>query len=80
MGLMQHTETTVHDGSKSGHDGLLDSKAAGAWLGVTPYTMRRWRCEGKGPRWVKIGRLARYRRADLERFAEQRQITPGGAA
>lgn len=33
---------------------------------VHPATVRRWRAEGIGPRFVRAGRLVRYRRADVD--------------
>lgn len=80
MGLMQHRATAPHEGPSPVHAGLLDSNAAASWLGVAPYTLRRWRCEGRGPAFIKIGPLARYRLSDLEAFVASRRITPGGAA
>lgn len=80
MVSMKHLTTGPHEGQSAVHAGLLDSTAAAAWLGVAPYTLRRWRCEGRGPAFVKIGSFARYRLSDLEAFADQRTITPGGAA
>jgi predicted DNA-binding transcriptional regulator AlpA len=36
-------------------------------------TLRNWRIEGKGPRWIKIGTYAvRYRRSDLAAWLESR--------
>lgn len=35
-------------------------------LGVSPAALRKWRGEGRGPKWVKLGRLVRYRLTDLE--------------
>ncbi len=34
-----------------------------AGLEVRPGTMRRMRREGRGPRWVRVGKLIRYPRA-----------------
>ena len=79
MVFMTHGKTPVAPGPQSAH-GLLDSDAAAGWLGVTPYTLRRWRSEGRGPGWVRVGRLARYRLADLVAYAEANAVKPGGAA
>ena len=35
-------------------------------------TLRKWRCIGEGPRFVRIGRAVRYRKADLDAYAEAR--------
>jgi predicted DNA-binding transcriptional regulator AlpA len=38
------------------------------FLHVSLALLRRWRMQGKGPKWVKVGRLVRYPRRDLEAF------------
>jgi len=52
-------------------DALMDETAAGAYLGgaaspVSIRTLQRWRLEGGGPRFVRVGRLVRYRRSELD--------------
>lgn len=37
-------------------------------LNCTKAALRRWRREGRGPRWVKMGRLVRYHPADIDSF------------
>lgn len=47
---------------------LLSPEQTAAYLGgLAPQTLARWRCEGKGPRFVRLStkRIA-YRIADLE--------------
>jgi len=57
---------------------LLPSPQAAAWLGVQPQTLRKWRCQGKGPRFVRLGTgrqsPAAYRLADLEAWVESRSF------
>jgi hypothetical protein len=52
----------------------VSDKIASDILGTKPQTMRRWRFEGRGPRYCKIGALVRYKVADLEEFISQRII------
>jgi hypothetical protein len=57
---------------------VLDEKVAAERLGVSVFTLRKWRASGRGPRYVKMpganrrgrGRagLVRYRPEDLEAF------------
>lgn len=49
---------------------LLDQAAAARILGVQPSTLERWRFEGKALRWVKIGRLCRYRLSDIQAYLD----------
>lgn len=52
---------------------LLRPEAAALALGVAKQTLARWRCEGQGPRFVKIGRrLVAYRREDLDAWISAR--------
>ena len=57
------------------HSDLLTRGQAAAYLGVTPRTLAVWKSTGryKLP-CVKIGRLAKYRKADLDAFIEQRTV------
>lgn len=48
---------------------LLTREQAAQYLGVTPNTLAVWACTHRYPLpFVKIGRLVKYRRADLEAF------------
>jgi hypothetical protein len=55
--------------------GVYGEKEAGVYLGgeaepVSPRTMQRWRLEGVGPEFLKLGRLVRYRKSDLDRWCD----------
>lgn len=61
--------------------GRMDSKAAGIYLGgeanpISEETMSDWRYRGngKGPRWVKVGRLVRYTKEDLDAYLATRHM------
>lgn len=58
----------------------MDTDAAAAWLGMGNGTLRRWRSEGRGPRWVRVGRLAKYRLSDLVAWAEAHVVESGDSA
>jgi predicted DNA-binding transcriptional regulator AlpA len=49
-------------------DRLLTGKDAAPILGTTWKTLKTWRCQGKGPKFVKIGASVRYRTSDLEAY------------
>lgn len=40
-------------------------------LCLSEATLRKWRWEGKGPRFVKVGRKVAYRSNDIQSFIEQ---------
>lgn len=48
---------------------LLTRREAAAYLGVAEQTLAVWKCTGRRSLpFVKIGRLVRYRQADLDAF------------
>jgi len=47
---------------------LLTEKAAAQLLGLSPATMRNWRCNSRGPVFQRLGRAVRYRREEIDRF------------
>lgn len=50
----------------------MKTPEAATYLNVQPATLEQWRWNGRGPRFVKIGRSVRYRIADLEAFLDSR--------
>lgn len=39
---------------------------------LTPCTLKKWRCSGKGPHYHKLGRRIRYLLNDVEKFERQK--------
>ncbi|MDA8429409.1 MAG: helix-turn-helix domain-containing protein [Geobacteraceae bacterium] len=50
----------------------LRTPEAASYLNIQPTTLEQWRWNGKGPRFVKIGRSVRYRIIDLDAFLADR--------
>jgi predicted DNA-binding transcriptional regulator AlpA len=46
---------------------LTQTQLAARWQ-VSTRTLQRWREDDKGPAWIRIGALVRYRLADVEAF------------
>ena len=46
----------------------LNNRQAAEYLGLKETTLNKWRCHGGGPPYIKLGRLIRYRKADLDAF------------
>jgi len=55
---------------------LLDETRLAARLDVSRSTLQSWRYAGKGPRFIKLGRLIRYRNVDVDAYL--RAQTRGG--
>jgi predicted DNA-binding transcriptional regulator AlpA len=47
---------------------LLREAEAARRLGTSMRTLQKWRCNGKGPRFVRLSRAVRYDPADLDAF------------
>jgi excisionase family DNA binding protein len=50
----------------------MNNREAADYLGLKAATLNKWRCHGAGPPFIKVGRLVRYRRADLDDFLKGR--------
>jgi hypothetical protein len=77
-GVRQMISNASPDQQNTSSEGILDrfvpDTVAAALIGTTPATMRRWRYEGRGPRYTKIGSSVRYSVADLEAFVAARIV------
>jgi predicted DNA-binding transcriptional regulator AlpA len=63
---------------------LLSNNAAAAALGIKPTTLKIWRCQGKGPRFIKLGSSIRsgvaYDPDDVEAWKAARKFASTSAA
>jgi predicted site-specific integrase-resolvase len=59
----------------------MDTHQAAAYLGVHPSALHRWRREGRGPAWVRLGDgprpRVRYRAEDLVAYVAGQAVAPG---
>lgn len=60
-------------------DRYLDSNELAELLQMSFYTVSRWRTEGKGPAFIRLGNKVRYRKSDVDAFLAAHTV-PGGAA
>jgi predicted DNA-binding transcriptional regulator AlpA len=60
--------------SGSAYSQLIDEKQLCAELGISSVTATKWRARAEGPRFIKVGRLIRYRRSDVEAWLISRTI------
>ena len=47
-------------------------------LSITQQTLRNWRQQGKGPKYVKVGGSIRYRYTDVELYLEKNAVETTG--
>jgi predicted DNA-binding transcriptional regulator AlpA len=57
---------------------FLDEKSLCALLASSSVTATKWRAKAKGPPFIKVGRLVRYRRSDVDAWL--RSCTIGQSA
>lgn len=50
---------------------LLDERQAAQCLDQAPKTLESWRRNGRGPQFIKLGRVVRYRLADILHYLDQ---------
>lgn len=53
------------------HTPPLTTPEAAKYLSVKPGTLEVWRCQGRGPKFARLGRAVRYRPEDLDAFLEK---------
>lgn len=54
-------------------DRLLTQQQLADELQVSLRTLERWRQEGVGPAFIRVGRSPRYRRADIDAWLERQR-------
>jgi len=59
---------------------LLDTEAAATLLGCSPAALVKFRSERRGPAYIRVGRLIRYRKLDLVRWLKSRRVSPEARA
>lgn len=58
---------------------LLTIEEAAAYIGFSPWTLRKWRSLGRGPSFVRLGGKlgsVRYRLCDLDAYMEASVVHP----
>ena len=52
----------------------LDTRQASELTGIATVTLERWRVDGEGPPYVKLGRQVKYRTSDLHEFMSSKVV------
>jgi hypothetical protein len=58
---------------------LLTSVQAAEYLGFTAGWLAKLRVQGGGPKWIRLGRKARYTIADLESWIGEHRVSSTSA-
>ena len=65
----------IHKGGENSMK-LINEKQAAEMFGCTASTFRKWRLQGKGPAFCRVGRLVRYSESDLLAYLEDNRVEP----
>jgi predicted DNA-binding transcriptional regulator AlpA len=55
-----------------GSSDLLTTEQLAVSCGLAASTLRKWRCQGKGPKFKRIGRAIRYDRQEVNAYLASR--------
>lgn len=55
---------------------LLTQRETSRVLHISQRTLQKWRSEGRGPRWLRVGRRIWYRPADIEEWLDEQVVDP----
>lgn len=56
------------------NDELLNEDQAAELITMRPQTLAVWRMKGIGPKFMRVGRLVRYRKSDLLAWLDSRIV------
>jgi predicted DNA-binding transcriptional regulator AlpA len=59
--------------SPASADPVLGPPAVSEWLGISEHTLAQWRSTGKGPRYFRLGKHARYLASDVTNYMLQQR-------
>ena len=59
---------------------VVNDREAARFLGLAPQTLRNWRTNRKGPKYVRLGGRIVYRLVDLNEFLNRGVIDPATEA
>jgi hypothetical protein len=72
--LLKHRQIVSIDSDQ------FDEHKTAPIIGVTVRCLQNWRALRKGPRYLKVGRLVRYPRAEIEAFLARQLIETEGSS
>ena len=55
-------------------DKILNERETADFLNCSVAALRRWRQEGRGPSYYRVGKLIRYGSGDIEAYLESQRV------
>jgi excisionase family DNA binding protein len=52
------------------------AEEVGEMLGLSTQTLAKWRSEGRGPTYIKVGDRVRYSETDVQAWLDSQRVTP----
>ena len=65
------TESEAENGTITASE-LLSPTEVAAKIKMSPRTLQKWRCNGRGPQYVRLGHAVRYREQDVDAWVESK--------
>lgn len=59
------------------NDDLMNGPQVARYLGCSTHLLKKWRSVASGPPWLKIGRMVRYRKSEVDEWLAQAAIKRG---
>ena len=70
----QSSDTPMRPMKASDDSPFIDEKRLCSDLGISSVTATKWRAKAEGPPFIKVGRLVRYRRTDVDAWLASRTV------
>lgn len=61
-------------------DEIMTTQEVASYLRVPRATVYAWNTRGGGPKYLRVGKHARYRRSDVDAWLERQAVSGGQAA
>lgn len=55
---------------------LITAQDTANKLGIKRQLLDQWRCQGKGPKFIRMGRMIRYRPDDVDQWIADNEASP----
>jgi predicted site-specific integrase-resolvase len=70
------TDSAATNGTPTPAVACLNDVEAARYMGVSPHTLRSWRRNGKGPKYIRIEGRILYLQSDLDAYLMEHRVDP----
>ena len=73
--MSRKSQATAEQSKAVKPDALATTAQVAAFLhDIPPHTLEQWRSQGKGPKYIKVGRHVRYRWSDVQAWLDAQSV------